>query len=86
MRPVSAAHLVHVTKEGERWDQLSWKYYGDPNRYEELVTANPDVPIIPILPGGVSLRVPFLGEDLNVEAFPVDLLPPWKRPAAPVTR
>ena len=29
--------LTHVTTEGERWDQLAWKYYGDAHRYPPIV-------------------------------------------------
>ena len=70
-------YLEHVTTEGERWDQLAWRYYGDPYRYEPLIAGNPDVLIVPVLPGGLTLRVPFLGEE--IEELAAESLPPWKR-------
>jgi len=69
-------HLTHVTTRGERWDQLAYRYYGDPHRYEPIIRANPSVPITPTLPGGVRLLVPVIPPtDLVAEAD----LPPWKR-------
>src|SRR5690606_8109276 len=38
-------YLSHVTREGERWDQLAFTYYGDATRYEPIVRANPQVPL-----------------------------------------
>jgi phage tail protein X len=66
-----------VTREGERWDTLAWRYYGDPFRYEPIIAANPQVPILPILPSGLVLQVPVLERAAAV----VDdsTLPPWKR-------
>jgi phage tail protein X len=29
--------MIHVTTEGERWDQLAWRYYGDAYRYWPIV-------------------------------------------------
>lgn len=69
--------LRHVTVEGERWDQLSWRYYGDPYLYERIISANPEVPIIPVLDGGLELSIPIL--DDPAPRYPADLLPPWKR-------
>lgn len=69
-------YLEHVTSDGERWDQIAHRYYGDARRYEPIVTANPQVPIVPVLPGGLVLRIPLLEEGDTVAAAD---LPPWKR-------
>lgn len=64
--------LIHITTEGERWDQLANRYYGNPLQYEPIVAANPDVSLSPILPSGLSLAIPLIEqEDLSQE------LPPW---------
>ena len=68
-------NLRHVTTEGERWDQLSNQYYGDPFAYEQIITANPDVPLIPVLPGGLELAIPVI---VSSSAIPSAALPPWK--------
>lgn len=66
--------LTHITTEGERWDQLATRYYGDPLAYERIVAANPHVPLATTLPGGLTLSIPVLEqEDLSEE------LPPWLR-------
>lgn len=66
--------LTHITTEGERWDQLATRYYGDPLAYEGIVEANPHVPLATTLPGGLTLSIPVLEqEDLFEE------LPPWLR-------
>ncbi|ACI98545.1 tail protein X [Rhodospirillum centenum] len=69
-------YLEHITQEGERWDAISWRYYGDPHRYEEIIKANPEVPIARVLPSGLVLRIPLIEVD---QLVPADDLPPWKR-------
>lgn len=67
-------YLTHITTEGERWDQLATRYYGDPLAYEGIVEANPHVPLATTLPGGLTLSIPVLEQgDLSEE------LPPWLR-------
>jgi phage tail protein X len=72
---VSAGFLEHRTRDGERWDWLAWIYYGDAHDYGRIVRANPGVPVVPVLPGGILLLIPI------VDAAPVAVggLPPWKR-------
>ncbi len=69
-------YYEHITTEGERWDAIAYQYYGDATMYEPIVAANPDVPIIPILPSGIRLIVPVID---TTEAIPAEELPPWKR-------
>lgn len=68
-------YVEHVTAEGERWDLLAWRYYGDAHRYEPIIRANPGVPITPVLAGGQRLRIPVLADPAPAAAA----LPPWKR-------
>jgi phage tail protein X len=70
-------HLEIVTTQGERWDLLAWRYYGDPTRYEPIITANPHVPIVPILESGWRLAIPVLDRE-SAPVLEADL-PPWKR-------
>lgn len=69
-------YLEHITEDGERWDGISYRYYGDPHRYEEIIKANPGVTVSRVLPGGLALRIPLIEADRFVAA---DDLPPWKR-------
>ncbi|KJZ61717.1 tail protein X [Pseudomonas fluorescens] len=66
--------ITHVTTEGERWDQLAWRYYGDAHRYLPIVQANPQVPITAILPSGLTLAIPILEPVTSAQD-----LPPWMR-------
>lgn len=68
--------LEHVTSDGDRWDMLAWQYYGDANRYEPIITANPGVLITPILPAGIRLLIPVIADS---ELIDTEDLPPWKR-------
>ena len=66
--------LVHVTSEGDRWDTLAWRYYGDVSEMERIIAANPHVPIRPVLPGGVRIFIPAVkAADLEHNVN----LPPW---------
>lgn len=66
--------IEHITSDGERWDLLAWKYYGDPHAYEGIIVANPEVPIIPVLPQGVRLLIPVVDPPQVVDTTE---LPPW---------
>lgn len=72
---MSLINLRHITTQGERWDQLAWKYYSNPLAYEQIVTANPDIPMYLELPGGLELVIPIIEA---VNAIAVEELPPWK--------
>lgn len=61
-----------VTLEGDRWDLIAYRAYGDPYAFERIIAANPHLPIRPVLPGGLVVRVPV------VEAQTTSGLPPWK--------
>ena len=66
----------YITNDGDRWDLISYKLYGNALCYEVIVNANPDVKIVPVLSGGIKLRIP------NIEIENIlseDDLPPWKR-------
>ena len=70
-------YIIHVTKDGERWDSLAYRYYGNALLYEGIVRANPHVPIKPILDAGITLRIPIL-ERSDIETDKGDL-PPWRQ-------
>lgn len=69
-------YYEYITKEGDRWDLIAYEFYGDATMYEPIIVANPDVPILPILPSGLKLLIPEMDfKDL----IPSLELPPWKR-------
>lgn len=65
----------YTTIQGDRWDTIAHKAYGDPLKISPIVEANPHVPKTPILPAGVVLYVPIQERE---DVSPTNL-PPWKR-------
>lgn len=71
-----ADNTTYLATEGDRWDIVAFRAYGDPMRMNELMDANKNVALSPTIPAGTVLNIPVLDEpDLNTS-----LLPPWKRP------
>jgi phage tail protein X len=71
-----AQFILHITRAGERWDLLAWRYYGDPTDYNQIIVANPGVAIEPVFDAGIRIAVPIISKSAIVT---VDL-PPWKMP------
>lgn len=69
-------YIEHITLDGDRWDQIAALYYGDASRISPLAEANEHLLLLPVLPGGLPVRVPILEDDNNL--LPEEL-PPWKR-------
>lgn len=65
----------YITVEGDRWDNIAYRAYGNPNEVEALIFANPSVPVTDVLPPGLELLVP-IKDDPEVQQ---SNLPPWKR-------
>lgn len=67
-------YLIHLSRDGERWDLIAFAYYGDATRFEPIMRANPDQMGLPVLPGGLAIKVPILDEP----DLPADVgMPPW---------
>jgi len=76
---MTTSYVEYITKEGDRWDLISYEFYGVPDRYYLIQEANekdipPDVLYSPILPAGLKLKIPVLKEQPVKELPP----PPWK--------
>ena len=65
----------YITQDNDRWDLIAYKFYKNAVMYEPIIKANPDVPIKPILPAGINLKIPVIeaSETINF------VLPPWKK-------
>jgi phage tail protein X len=64
-------YLTHTTLQGDRWDSLAYRYYGDALAYPVILQANPTVDPTPgTLPGGLALRIPILDETDLAPALP----------------
>lgn len=70
------ANTAYVTNQGDRWDSIAQKAYGDATMFNDIVSANPFVPNTLVFEAGIKLQIPII-ETENTSI--VDLLPPWKR-------
>jgi phage tail protein X len=67
--------IEYTTQDGDRWDLIAYKHYGDAAQIGPIQRVNLHVPLSPVLPAGITLRIPVLESaqlDLNVIA-------PWNR-------
>jgi len=69
-------YIEHITVDGDRWDLIAYRYYGDANRIAPLAEANEHLRLSPVLESGLPVRVPILDDD---DELSPDEVPPWKR-------
>lgn len=72
-----AEFVEYIVKQGDRWDTISFKAYGDPTLFNGIIEANTATIISPILETGARLIIPIL--DVAEIQIDSELLPPWKR-------
>ena len=65
----------YITKDGDRWDSISYKFYDNPNLYEEIIKANPTVLNDPVIESGIKLKIPVLDTSQTIQFE----LTPWKK-------
>lgn len=69
-------YVEHITTEGDRFDLLAYRYYGNAYGYQPIVEANiAAVGVPPIFESGVRLQIPIVPVEERISAN----LPPWKR-------
>ncbi|EBD2385694.1 hypothetical protein CK656_20315 [Salmonella enterica] len=69
---MEALYIEHITTDGERWDQIAYRYYGDPLGYARIIVANPHIAVTPVLAAGQRLAVPVIDAVQTTQE-----LPPW---------
>ena len=52
--------LQHTTVEGERWDLIAHRYYGNALLIEGLIAANPHLPVCEAFTTNLTMFVPVL--------------------------
>lgn len=67
--------LKHTVKQGERWDNLAYYYYGDALEYARIIRANPHISFCEVFPTGATVFIPVL----NVKPTQNENLPLWLR-------
>lgn len=68
-------YYSYITKDNDRWDLISYKFYKTANLYEDIIKANPEVEITPTLSAGIKLKIPVLDDSKTIKFE----LPPWKK-------
>lgn len=68
-------YYSYITKDSDRWDLIAYKFYKNPALYEEIIKANPNVEIEPILSSGIKLKIPVMKESETIKFE----LSPWKK-------
>lgn len=69
--------IQYTVLDGERWDTIAFKAYGNATLTKPIIEANPDVLITDRLAAGTVLVVPvFKLDDILTDQ---ELLPPWMR-------
>ena len=68
--------IQHTTIDGERWDMVAQKYYGQASMMNDIIEANPEVPLYDIFPAGIVLDIPVIASN-DLPTDPANL-PPWK--------
>jgi len=71
------AFVEYIVKEGDRWDTVAFKAYGDATLVNRIIEANVATVISPVLVAGSRLIIP-IQEQSEIQ-LDSELLPPWKR-------
>ena len=69
-------YLQHIASDGDRWDSLSYQYYGNATAYEQIITANRHLPITTTLTAGQIVFIPMISKPKTSFDHTV---PPWLR-------
>ncbi|MCM1275456.1 MAG: tail protein X [Lachnospiraceae bacterium] len=66
--------MTYTTVQGDKWDGIAYKVYGDTKYTDVLIAANHRYRHIYIFSAGIELDMP----DVETRVTPDDL-PPWKK-------
>jgi len=69
--------MEYLVKDGDRWDSIAFKAYGDATQVSGIIEANKAVIISAVLVAGTKILIPILEDgDIIIDS---ESLPPWKR-------
>ena len=72
---MSQSLLQHTTAEGDRWDLIAHRYYGNALLIGGLIAANPHLPVAEQFAANLTVFVPVLSAKPDNQ----DDMPPWLR-------
>lgn len=64
---------TYTTVQGDMWDSIAYKCYGDEAGINALITANESYIDTVVFPAGIVLTVPEYTKPVT------NILPPWRR-------
>jgi len=64
---------TYTTIQGDTWDLMAWKLYGDEKHMKTLIEANWSLIRTLVFSAGTEIKVPDISET------PADTLPFWRR-------
>lgn len=67
-------YKTYVTKQGDSYDLLALREYGEEKMAHHIINANPDLCDCVIFDAGITLQIPLL----DTTDLP-STLPPWRR-------
>jgi phage tail protein X len=65
----------YITRDGDRWDLIADKAYGDITKQKDIIELNPYIALVARFPDGVTVLLPIIPEADTQTSN----LPPWKR-------
>ncbi|STZ75310.1 tail protein X [Bergeriella denitrificans] len=71
-----SAVIRYTTRDGDRWDLIAYKHYGNAFLIDGLMAANPHLPLAEEFESGLTVFVPVL--DAKPQSNQA-AMPPWMR-------
>lgn len=53
-------YLTYTSLEGDRWDLIAYRFYGDIDQMTRIIEANPNMTLSEVLPTGTKLYIPII--------------------------
>ncbi len=63
---------MYMTVQGDMWDYIAWKFYGDEKHVGLLFSGNPELLDIHVFSAGTMVYIPELPEDYDED------IPEWR--------
>jgi phage tail protein X len=68
-----AKSISYITAQGDTFDMLAYRTYGDEFKSHYIIQANPQHSNVIVFDAGIKLTIPIITKEA------ADSLPPWKR-------
>lgn len=67
------ASVKYTTIQGDKFDMLAYRAYGDEFKSHHIIQANPEYADVLVFEAGIELTIPIISKEAAAT------LPPWKR-------